>query len=118
LDFIFFFLITGSIIFFPATILLPIVDFIPLDKEIEMVKNYIELQNLRSVESDKIQLEIKGEIKGKRIAPLLFLPFIENSFKHGLKVEYLEGNTVKICENKLPVSLNYREQLLNKLGKK
>jgi len=34
------------------------------------------------------------------------------------KVEYLEGNTVKIGENKLPVSLNYREQLLNKLGKK
>jgi two-component system, LytTR family, response regulator len=34
------------------------------------------------------------------------------------KVEYLEGNTVKICDNKLPVSLNYREQLLNKLGKK
>jgi DNA-binding LytR/AlgR family response regulator len=34
------------------------------------------------------------------------------------KVEYLEGNTVKIYENKLPVSLNYREQLLNKLGKK
>jgi hypothetical protein len=33
-------------------------------------------------------------------------------------VEYLEGNAVKIGENKLPVSLNYREQLLNKLGKK
>lgn len=33
------------------------------------------------------------------------------------KVEYLEGNTVKIGENKLPVSLNFREQLLNKLGK-
>ncbi len=34
------------------------------------------------------------------------------------KVEYLEGNAVKIGENKLPVSLNYRELLLNKLGKK
>lgn len=61
------------------------VDFIPLEKEVEMVKNYIELQNLRTTEKDKIKLEIVGEIKGKKIAPLVFLPFIENSFKHGLK---------------------------------
>lgn len=61
------------------------VDFIPLNKEIEMVKNYIELQNLRTNEKDKIKLEILGDINGKRIAPLLFLPFVENSFKHGLK---------------------------------
>lgn len=61
------------------------VDFIPLAKEIEMIKNYIELQNLRTSEKDKIRLEILGEINEKRIAPLLFLPFVENSFKHGLK---------------------------------
>ena len=61
------------------------VDFIPLEKEVEMVQNYIELQNLRTTESDKINLEIVGEIKGKKIAPLIFLPFVENSFKHGLK---------------------------------
>jgi two-component system, LytTR family, sensor kinase len=61
------------------------VDFIPLEKEVEMVKNYIELQNLRTVEKDKINLEIIGEIAGRKIAPLIFLPFVENSFKHGLK---------------------------------
>jgi two-component system, LytTR family, sensor kinase len=61
------------------------VDFIPLEKEIEMVKNYIELQNLRTSKPEKIKLEINGDIKNKKIAPLLFLPFVENSFKHGLK---------------------------------
>jgi sensor histidine kinase YesM len=60
-------------------------DFIPLEKEVEMIRNYIELQNLRTVEKDKIQLEVIGEIENKKIAPLLFLPFVENSFKHGLK---------------------------------
>jgi two-component system, LytTR family, sensor kinase len=60
-------------------------DFIPLEKEVEMVKNYIELQNLRSREPDGIKMETEGEIKGKKIAPLLFLPFVENSYKHGLK---------------------------------
>jgi len=61
------------------------VEFILLEKEVEMVKNYIELQNLRTTEKDKINLKIIGDIKDKKIAPLVFLPFVENSFKHGLK---------------------------------
>ncbi len=60
-------------------------DFISLEKEVEMVTNYIELQNLRTEEKNKIEFEISGEMKDKKIAPLLFLPFVENSFKHGLK---------------------------------
>lgn len=60
-------------------------DYIPMEKEIEMVQNYIELQNLRTVSSEKINLEVIGDVKHKKIAPLIFLPFVENSFKHGLK---------------------------------
>ena len=60
-------------------------DAIPLKKEIDMIRNYIELQNLRTPDSEKIELEILGDLKEQKIAPLLFLPFVENSFKHGLK---------------------------------
>lgn len=60
-------------------------DFIPLEKEVEMVRNYIELQNLRAQKYNKIQFETVGKIEGNKIAPLIFLPFVENSFKHGLK---------------------------------
>jgi two-component system, LytTR family, sensor kinase len=61
------------------------VDFILISKEVEMVQNYIELQNLRTPEKEKIELEVIGEIDEKKVAPLIFLPFVENSFKHGLK---------------------------------
>jgi sensor histidine kinase YesM len=61
------------------------VDFISLEKEVEMIRNYIALQNLRTHKSEQIQFETVGEMKGKKIAPLLFIPFVENSFKHGLK---------------------------------
>jgi LytS/YehU family sensor histidine kinase len=61
------------------------VEAIPLEKEIEMVKNYVELQNLRATEKDQIKMNIEGDIKYRKIAPLVFLPFVENSFKHGLK---------------------------------
>jgi len=61
------------------------VDFISLEKEVEMVRNYIDMQNLRTQRNEKIEFETEGAIKGKKIAPLIFLPFVENSFKHGLK---------------------------------
>jgi LytS/YehU family sensor histidine kinase len=60
-------------------------EFILLSKEIEMVRNYIELQNLRTSENEKISMEVIGDIEEKKVAPLIFLPFVENSFKHGLK---------------------------------
>lgn len=61
------------------------VEFISLEKEVEMVHNYIELQNLRSQKDNQIEFETVGNMQGKNIAPLIFLPFVENSFKHGLK---------------------------------
>lgn len=78
------------------------VDFILLSKEVEMVSNYIELQNLRTSENEKISFELDGDIEGKKVAPLIFLPFVENSFKHGLK-SGAENAFVKI---KLKVSGN------------
>ncbi len=60
-------------------------DFIPLEKEIRMIRNYIELQNLRTSETRRISFELEGDLSGKSIAPMVILPFIENSFKHGLK---------------------------------
>ncbi|MFY0591132.1 sensor histidine kinase [Roseivirga sp.] len=60
-------------------------DEVSLSKELEMLENYIELQKLRSDISTQVRLNIKGDLEGKMIAPLLFFPLIENSFKHGVK---------------------------------
>ena len=85
-------------------------DFILLSKEVEMVRNYIELQNLRTPENEKIEIEVTGEVDGKNVAPLIFLPFVENSFKHGLKsgaknpfvkikIEVIENDLIFDIEN-------------------
>jgi LytS/YehU family sensor histidine kinase len=54
-----------------------------LKKEIEMLENYIELEKIRYGERIHIQFDIDGSLQGVYIAPLLLLPFLENSFKHG-----------------------------------
>jgi hypothetical protein len=62
-------------------------DFVPLQKEADYIKNYIELQQLRFQDSIRLEFEISGEAAGKKIAPLVLIPFIENAFKHGINPE-------------------------------
>ena len=55
---------------------------VSLEKEIAMMKEYMQLEKIRYNDDPEIQVNIKGELNHKRIAPFLLLPFIENSFNH------------------------------------
>ncbi|SHF63787.1 Histidine kinase [Mariniphaga anaerophila] len=59
-------------------------NFIELDKEIEFVNNFIALQKIRAADDVDIQITTLGAIPNGKIAPLIFEPFIDNAFKHGL----------------------------------
>ena len=54
-----------------------------LTKEIAVLRDYFELERIRYGNSIDMQVEITGDIAGKLITPLLMIPFVENSFKHG-----------------------------------
>ena len=58
---------------------------VPLEKEIEYLKSYIELQNLRTKYPDFVSLKIEGITEDQMIAPMLLISFVENAFKHGSK---------------------------------
>jgi hypothetical protein len=62
-------------------------DFVPLEKEINYISDYIELQKIRLDDTVTVKYEIKGDVKGKQIAPLILIAFIENAFKHGVNPE-------------------------------
>jgi len=57
---------------------------VPLSKEIEYMQNYISLERLRLNDSIPIQFEIQGNAENVLIAPLIFITFLENAFKHGV----------------------------------
>jgi len=59
-------------------------NYILIEKELEFVNNFIELQRIRTSDQTKIKYNIVGKIPSAKIAPLLFEPFIDNAFKHGL----------------------------------
>ncbi len=60
---------------------------VELTTELDYMQHYIDLQKIRSGPQAKIEVRINGEPKTLKIVPLLFLPLIENSFKHGIKGE-------------------------------
>ena len=62
-------------------------DRVPLASELDHMLDYIGLQKIRSGPNATFDVMINGEPGNREIAPLLFLPLIENSFKHGIKGE-------------------------------
>ncbi len=59
---------------------------VPLEKEIQLLKDYIGLEKVRYGNRLDIQMHINGDCNNKMIAPLLMIPFVENCFKHGASV--------------------------------
>jgi two-component system, LytTR family, sensor kinase len=55
---------------------------VPLSKEVAYIGNYLDLEKLRHKNMD-IKFEVEGVMNDMNVAPLIFIAFIENAFKHG-----------------------------------
>lgn len=60
---------------------------ISLMKSINYLYSYLELEKLRYGDRVQSEIRIEGDIDDVTVPPLIFLPFIENCFKHGIKKE-------------------------------
>ena len=60
------------------------VEKIAVEKEVKLIKNYLELEKVRYGNRLDLSFSVTGDIIGKSIPPLLLIPFIENAFKHGI----------------------------------
>lgn len=82
---------------------------ITLEKELAYLEKYVELQKIRTSNPNYITYEVKGGTGGILIEPMLFIPFIENAFKHSenkkvdnaIKISFrIETDKIKFeCEN-------------------
>ena len=59
---------------------------VPIEKEMDFVRNYVELMRIRLPESTDLKIAIDVQEAGLLIAPLLFISLIENAFKHGVSL--------------------------------
>ncbi|MEM9820366.1 MAG: histidine kinase [Bacteroidota bacterium] len=68
---------------------------VPLAKELDYIRNYIDLKLLKDSEGLNVKVHLDESRPGQMIAPLIFIPFIENAFKHS-KIEDLENGWIDI----------------------
>lgn len=71
-------------------------DKVPLENEIDYLSNFIELQRIRQRDPGFIRFQASGSPEGMFIAPMLFIPFVENAFKHGSKGSRIPAITVDL----------------------
>ena len=68
--------------------------FVPLDKEIAFIKNYVELMRIRYTDKVDIKMQFPENTADIQIPPMLYMTFVENAFKHG--VSYKQNSFIDI----------------------
>lgn len=61
--------------------------FVSLQKELDYIRNYIDLEKIRLEDRGEVEFQVEGAPDNLRIAPLLLISFIENSFKHSMQTQ-------------------------------
>ena len=68
---------------------------VPLKNELSYIENFVELQLLKDSQKMNVQLSLDKSAPDLMIAPMLFIPFVENAFKHS-QIEHLKEGYIRI----------------------
>jgi two-component system LytT family sensor kinase len=78
-------------------------DYVPLSNEVDFIHNFIDLQKVRLTDKVLVKFDTSGNNDSLLVAPLLFIPFVENAFKYGVSTKssseiqirlWTEGNRI------------------------
>ena len=61
---------------------------VPLSKEFEFIRTYVQLMRLRYTDKVKITVDLPAEAPDKVVPPLMLISFVENAFKHGISYQH------------------------------
>jgi hypothetical protein len=86
-------------------------NFVPLQRELEYMEDYISFQRLRFGDTIPLSFDIEGNAGDKQIAPLILMSFVENAFKHGI-------NAAESSEVKIEITINNNNLVLSVFNKK
>jgi two-component system LytT family sensor kinase len=81
-------------------------DKVSLNREVEYIKSYIDLQTLRFGDSVKILFMVNPGNHSHAIEPMLLIPLVENAFKHGVHVAEEPEIDIQLVAKEDEISLN------------
>jgi len=68
---------------------------VPLEKELDIVKDYLALEQMRFEERLKVEMEIDEDTLSQPVPPMMLQTLVENAIKHGISKK-IKGGTIKI----------------------
>lgn len=71
-------------------------NLVPLRNEVDFIHNFIELQQVRLTDKVKLDFAAEGSVDDMLVAPLVFIPFVENAFKYGVSTKEASSITIRI----------------------
>jgi LytS/YehU family sensor histidine kinase len=85
---------------------------VPLEKELQFIQHYIDLQKVRLTDKMEINFSISGDVENKQIAPLIFIPFVENAFKYGISTKDNSRITIEVKADNHAVILHVHNAIV------
>ena len=81
---------------------------VPVEREIQFISNYIDLERIRHGSNASITFTLNSNPENSRIEPLLLIPIVENSFKHGINAQMEKAFvdiTLNVADEKLTMDV-------------
>lgn len=72
---------------------------VSLAEELELLRNYLAIEEIRFGERLKVELELDPQVAGAQVPPLMLQPLVENAIKHGIS-QIAEGGTIIVRARK------------------
>lgn len=88
-------------------------DYVPLVKEVEYLSRFIDLQKLRLTDKVEVNFQVIGNPEGVSVAPLILMPFVENTFKYGVSTHEQSTISISIVVGKSKVILSTTNQIFD-----
>jgi hypothetical protein len=98
---------------------------IPLNKELEYIHKYIDLQKIRTSNLNFVKFELNGDVTNKLISPMILIHFIENAFKFAgnkkienavvLRFDIIHNRLTFFCKNHISAAKELNHEI-NGLG--
>jgi len=84
-----------------------------LSQEVAFVKDYISLMQLRLTDVVKITFDVPSGLKDMPIAPMIFVPFVENAFKHGVSATQQSHIEISVKQDDKLIYLDVKNSIIN-----
>ena len=84
---------------------------ISLTEEIRFIEDYVHIMRMRTSAKHSIELKIHVDNKDVFVAPMIFLPFIENAFKHGVNNNFPSYISIVIVQDGTQLTFDIKNSL-------